>query len=148
MKSFLASILTAVSLGSGEKPMSQEQDPFKQKLTPEQYRICRMGGTESPFSGKYNKHYERGEYVCVACGQILFGSDTKYDSGSGWPSFWDVKDSKSIKLIDDHSYGMHRIEVRCSKCDSHLGHVFDDGPPPTGKRWCINSVSLDFHPAK
>lgn len=122
------------------------KDEFKQKLTPEQLRVCGLGGTEAPFSGKFNKHYEKGEYFCVACGQRLFDSETKFDSGSGWPSFWDVKDNKAVLLIDDFSYGMHRIEAKCSGCEAHLGHVFDDGPKPTGRRWCINSVALDFKP--
>ena len=123
-------------------------EQWKNKLTLEQFNVCRLGGTESPFSGKYYKHNETGTYVCVACGQELFTSDTKFESGTGWPSFTDVKNSKNVTLKDDYAFNMHRVEALCSHCGSHLGHVFDDGPGQTGKRWCINSVSLDFVPAK
>ncbi len=118
---------------------------WKEKLTPEQYAVLRQKGTEKPFSGKYYKQSADGMYVCGACGVQLFSSKTKFDSGSGWPSFWESADPNTVELKEDLSHGMARIEVTCRKCGSHLGHVFDDGPAPSGKRYCINSCALDFN---
>lgn len=122
---------------------SKDDSYWKEKLTPEQFHVCREGGTERPFTGKFYQHKEKGNYVCAACGEVLFSSETKFDSGTGWPSFSDVADKGAVELIPDNSHGMQRTEVRCGKCGAHLGHVFNDGPTPTGKRYCINSVSLD-----
>ncbi len=120
-------------------------DDWRKKLSPEQYRILREKGTESPFTGKYVDHKSEGMYVCVACGAELFDSTTKFESGSGWPSFYDAAKSDAVKLVDDDTHGMHRIEVQCANCGGHLGHVFDDAPDqPTGRRYCINSCTLDF----
>jgi len=118
---------------------------WRKQLTPEQYAVTRQQATERPFTGEYVHNKAEGTYCCVACGQPLFSSDTKYDSGSGWPSFWDVVEQGHVELHEDKSYGMTRIEAVCSNCGSHLGHVFDDGPrDKTGQRYCINSASLSF----
>ena len=129
------------------KRLSDEE--LKKKLTPEQYYILRQKGTEAPFTGKYLDNKDKGMYKCAACGAELFSSDTKFDSGSGWPSFYDVAHSSAVKLSDDSSHGMHRVEVTCANCGSHLGHLFDDAVGhPTGQRYCINSACLDFEAKK
>tara|TARA_B100000959_G_C14789841_1_gene545115 strand:+ start:393 stop:773 length:381 start_codon:yes stop_codon:yes gene_type:complete len=121
-----------------------DDEKWRKKITKDQFKVTRLCGTEPPFSGKYYKHDKKGIYNCTCCKAELFHSSTKYDSGSGWPSFYDAINQNSIKQIRDESMGIVRIEIRCTKCDAHLGHVFSDGPDPTGQRYCINSLSLDF----
>jgi peptide methionine sulfoxide reductase msrA/msrB len=129
------------------KKVNKTEKEWKEILSPEQYRILRKAGTERPFSGEYNLHFENGMYSCAACGNLLFSSETKYDHGCGWPSFSAAADRGSVEFFDDFSFGKKRVEVRCAVCGSHLGHVFNDGPDDHPTRYCINSVALDFHPA-
>jgi peptide-methionine (R)-S-oxide reductase len=124
--------------------IEKTEEEWKKKLSPEQYRVLREKGTEAPHTGEYNLHFEDGEYQCAACGEQLFESDAKFESGCGWPSFDNAIDGK-VEYIQDRTFGMIRTEILCSNCGSHLGHVFDDGPTETGQRFCVNSASINFN---
>jgi peptide-methionine (R)-S-oxide reductase len=127
--------------------INRTESEWREQLTPDQYRVLREAGTEAPFTGRYVHVKDDGIYRCAACGAELFSSDTKFESGTGWPSFTEPVVAASVELVDDDSHGMHRTEVRCRRCGSHLGHVFPDGPAPTGQRYCINSLALDLDSA-
>lgn len=124
--------------------INKSEEQWRKELTPEQFRVLREKGTERAFTGEYYKNKEDGTYLCAGCGNELFSSETKYESGSGWPSYWQPDNKEAVELNKDTSHGMIRTEVVCSKCGGHLGHVFEDGPDPTGLRYCINSASLNF----
>jgi peptide-methionine (R)-S-oxide reductase len=131
----------------GER-LTLSNDAWRQRLTPEQYHVLREEGTERAFTGAYWDNHDRGTYVCSGCGAPLFSSEAKFDSGTGWPSYWQPIEPGRVEERRDETLGMARVEVHCARCGGHLGHVFDDGPQPTGKRYCIDSVSLSFHPAR
>ena len=137
--------MTEADADDNELPTSDEE--WRERLTPEQYQVTRRAGTERAFTGAYWDTKDEGTYRCICCDEVLFTSDTKYDSGSGWPSFWEPAESDKVTLHVDDAHGMVRTEVRCARCGAHLGHVFEDGPQPTGQRFCMNSCALRLDPA-
>lgn len=128
--------------------IEKSEAEWRAQLTPEQYHITREAGTERPYTGEYNDHYEAGAYHCICCDAPLFDGGTKFPTHCGWPGFFQARDEDCIEELEDHDHGMARTEVRCHRCGAHLGHVFNDGPPPTGLRYCINSAALSFKPAQ
>jgi len=126
--------------------VSKSEEEWRTTLSPEQYHVLRKAGTERAWSGKFVHNHDDGTYRCAGCGAVLFDSDTKFESGSGWPSFYEPAVAEAVELVQDHGVGMVRTEVRCRRCGGHLGHVFDDGPRPTGQRYCMNSLALEFEP--
>jgi len=126
--------------------VKKTDEEWKAQLSPEQYEVLRQAGTERPWSGKYVNNHDDGTYTCAGCGALLFDASTKYESGSGWPSFYEPAVAEAVELVEDRSHGTVRTEVRCRRCGGHLGHRFDDGPQPTGQRFCMNSLALEFQP--